>query len=126
MGRWLQLTLLGTFCLLLGLAGAVGGVWLMRDSLQGDPGPAGSDGARGPAGPPGPPGPTGPQGPAGSSPVDFMLEHRVADLEDQVDSCRGGLVSQVVTGVSTSSGFDGGTMVDTQETPFLVCLRPAR
>lgn len=119
--------------LLCGFAGAVGGVWLMADSLKGDTGPRGIDGLRGPSGVQGPRGLVGPQGPAGRSLGEFVLEQhvqqRLQSLEDQMASdtgCRDGILSSVVTDVRTwTNTFSGATTVDTSTSPLL-CLQLAR
>jgi hypothetical protein len=117
--RW---ALVGVSCAACGFAGSVGGLALMQDRLQGE------DGASGPAGPPGLQGPPGPAGPAGPEAETVGLSYdvsnlrmRVADLENATEDC--GLVTQLVTDVSTFPGLSGPTL-NVRKTPFLVCVTP--
>lgn len=113
---------MAVFCAACGFGGGVGGIALMQDRLQGE---HGAEGPAGPPGSPGPPGPAGPEGPEGDT-VGLLydvsqLRSRVAALENESEEC--GLVTRLVTDVSTFPGFDGPTL-NVSKTPFFVCVSP--
>lgn len=121
--------LLAAACAFWGMAGAVGGVFLMQDSLRGPMGPPGVAGQEGPAGSVGMAGPAGPQGPPGRS----ASEAGVAALEAEVRQIRlelarlelptpcEGTFGRFVTDVSINEYALGGPYLEVERSP-LVCL----
>ena len=96
---------LAVFCAFFGLAGAVGGIWLMADDLRGQEGPPGQPGMTGPAGEAGVEGPPGPASDVSQIESEVaLLRTSVRKLTPRVDDLEGD-----VTALQTPSGCQPGT-----------------
>jgi hypothetical protein len=98
---------LALFCAAFGLAGAVGGIWLMADELRGREGPQGPPGVVGPAGEAGLEGPPGPAADVSQLESEVaLLRTSVRKLTPRVDELEGD-----VAAIDTTSDCEPGTAV---------------
>ena len=123
--RWVGLAV---FCAAFGLAGAVGGIWLLADELEGEQGPPGTPGIVGSQGEVGPPGPAGPAPDTAELESDIALLRtsvkrltpRIDGLEDDVaaaqtsTACEPGTPTQVVTDASLTKAGDNVSLSTTK------------
>lgn len=136
--RWVALAM---FCALCGFGGAVGGISLMTDDLQGEQGPPGEPGVAGlpgVVGESGQPGQRGPRGPRGDL---AQVRTRMANLREDVDAvgprldaveadiaavptdfCTPGTATDVVTDASLGFRPGGRAVLDVQKGSVTPCL----
>ncbi len=122
---------LAVFCAVCGLAGAVGGIWLLQDDLrgrEGPPGPAGMIGPSGEAGVEGPPGPAADVSQLESevallrtsvrkvTPRVDELETDVAAVESSPSGCEPGTPIEVVTSATLTKAGDNVSLSTTKAT----------